>query len=355
MDTKRRLALRTLVAASLAPLATTALCGPALGATPAPAPGPINIILPKSRELSLDGDRGRAVQARLTRAVMDYVEEHYGGGNLPVWHRPYKGLDLEKRVANICYWIVGACRERRDVYPVDPAWVAGQIMTESFFCEFAVSRALAVGICQFIGPTAREYGMATAGADPAHAAAPFKRPQDACAEAEYYERRGRWKKALRARRRLSGDETEFIRQALRAHLDGKPIPKAQEFLDAAERVDALDDEVKDARARFTAYLEANFQGRSIFDSRDVAFFKGFDERVLYAAPVDAMVLMLARFLRARGGNILAAAAGYHSGLGNTREEFGVYKRYGRIPAFADTVGYVSRCLVNHHEIALRMA
>ncbi len=353
MDTTRRTALRALVAAALAPLAGAALPGAALAA--AQPPGPINVILPRARELRLDGDAGRAAQARLTRAVKDTLREHYEGRSLPVWHKPYGSVDLDKRVANICYWIVAACREHQAVYPVDPAWVAGQIMTESFFCENAVSRALAVGICQFIGPTAREYGMVTAGSDPAHAAAPCRRGQDADAEARYADLRGQWKTALRERRRISGDETAFLCRSLRAHLDGEPVPRAEDYLAAAARVEALDEQVKQARAAYTAFLEANFEGRSIFDDADVAFFKGFDERVLYARPVSAMVLMLARFLRARGGNILAAAAGYHSGLGNTQEDYGIYKRYGRIPAFADTVGYVSRCLVNHHEIALRMA
>jgi hypothetical protein len=353
MDKNRRTALRAAVAAALLPLAAPALAAgaPARSAAPASA---INVILPRSVRPDLDGAAGRRRQERLTLAVMDFVREHYQGRNLPVWRKPATAIDLHKRVANICLWVVRSCHAHREVYPVDPAWVAGQIMAESFFNEFAVSWALAVGICQFIGPTAREYGLAVAGSAPGHGAAPYKNPADAGAEAEYLAVRRQWREALRERRRL-GDEGELLRAAMRAHVDGAPCPQAGPYLEASRAVDELDAKVKDARQRFTAYLEANFAGRSIFDPGDVAFFKGFDERVLYAKPVDAMVLMLARFLRARGGNILAAAAGYHAGLGNTSEDAGVYKRYGRIPAFADTVGYVSRCLVNHHEIALRMA
>lgn len=353
MDKQRRLALRAAVGAALLPLAAPALAVPAPARAGSPVTS-INVILPSSATLDLDGAAGRAHQERLTLAVMDFVREHYQGRNLPVWRKPLESIDLHKRVANICLWIVRSCHARRDVYPLDPAWVAGQIMAESFFNEFAVSWALAVGICQFIGPTAREYGMTVAGSAPAHAAAPYKNPADAGAEARYIAVRRDWREAMRARRRL-GDEAELLRTAMQALADGTPCPQAGPYLEAARAVDELDAQVKDARQRFTAYLEANFAGRNIFSDKDVAFLKGFDERVLYAKPVDAMVLMLARFLRARGGNILAAAAGYHAGLGNTSEDAGVYKRYGRIPAFADTVGYVSRCLVNHHEIALRMA
>jgi len=349
MDKQRRTTLRAAVAAALLPLAA-----PALAAQAPAAPAPINVILPRTRQFDLDGAAGRAVQERLTLAVMDFVRENYQGRTLPVWRKPLAEVDLHKRVANICLWIVRACHTHREVYPVDPTWVAGQIMAESFFYEFAVSWALAVGICQFIGPTASEYGMMVAGSVPAHGAAPYKNPADAAAGEQYTAVRRQWREALRERRRL-GDEAELLRAAMQAHADGAPFPQARAYLDAATAVDALDAKVKDARQRFTAYLEANFAGRNIFDPKDVAFFQGFDERVLYAKPVDSMVLMLARFLRARNGNILAAAAGYHAGLGNTSEDAGIYKRYGRIPAFADTVGYVSRCLVHHHELALRMA
>lgn len=355
MDTARRTALKTLVAASLAPLAGAALAAPVRAEADASDITSINVMLPRHGGLQLEGSQGRVVQAQLTRAVMDFVRDNYKGGNLPVWHREYGTMDLEKRVANICHWIIVSCREHAQVYPLDPAWVAAQIMTESFFYEFAVSRALAVGICQFIGPTAEGFGLTVAGSSPAHGRPPHKHPADAGAVDDYYTLRTRWKKALRARRRVSGDETDYLKTALTAAAQGAPIPRADEFLAAAEKVDTLDAQVKDARERFIAYLRANFEGRSIFEESDVAFFKTFDERVLYKAPVSAMVLMLARFLRARRGNILAAAAGYHSGLGNTIENWGVYKHYGRIPPFSDTVSYVSRLLVNHHEIALRMA
>ena len=65
--------------------------------------------------------------------------------------------------------------------------------------------------------------------------------------------------------------------------------------------------------------------------------------------------MMAENLRSRSGNILAATAGYNAGLGNTDyAKAGIYEPYGRIPNFAETVDYVSKILVNHHEIARRM-
>lgn len=353
MKTSRRNAVKALAAASLAPLFGV---GAAAVAQAAPRSAtPINVILPRTYAPDLAGEQGRIVQARLGRAVLETVRTHYKGGNLPVWKQKYGTMDLEKRVMNICHWIVKSVHAHRDTYPLDPAWVAAQIMTESFFYEFAVSRALAVGICQFIRPTGVEYGMTCAGTRPKHGKAPYRNPADAAALDRYYERRKAWKQARRERARIAGNREDFLEQALRLGLEGKATPKADKYLEVCDRIEALDGEVKDARSRFTDYLKANFEGRSIFSDKDVRFFKGFEERVLYKRPIDAMVLMLARFLRARNGNIIAAAAGYHSGLSNTREPYGIYEPYGCIPGFESTVSYVSRILVNHHEIASRMA
>lgn len=356
MDPGRRRAARTLVAAALAPGACAAALAAPGTARAATAPArSVNVILPRSLPLPADGREGRAAQNRLARAVLDSVRDHYKGKNLPVWRRRYGTMDLEKRVANICYWILKSVRAHAGVHPVPPAWVAAQIMTESFFYEFAVSRALAVGICQFIPPTAEEYGMVCAGSRPGHAAEPYARAEWAVEKDRYYDARKAWKKAMRARRAAAGDQTDYLRQALLAGRDGGRPPRAEQWLKADAKARELDEQVKEARERYQEYLRENFKGRSIFDDRDVAFFKGFDERVLYRKPVDAMVLMLARFLHARSGNILSAAAGYHCGLSGTRDEGGPYAAYGRLPAYEDTVTYVSRILVNHHEIAVRMA
>ena len=357
MNPSRRRALRALVAASLAPVACASLDGAAAAsAKPAPRPSsPINIIMPRAYEPPAKGKPSRMLQARLGHAVLGAVDERYKGRTLPVWGRPHGSVDLEKRIMNICYWIVASVREHAGVYPVDPAWVAAQIMTESFFNEFAVSRALAVGICQFIPPTATEFGMACAGTRPEHASPPYAHHDWAQEKDRYYDLRAQWKKILRQRNRIAGDQGEYLRIALADGLQGKPAPKARQWMDADAKAQALDTQVKEARQRYRDYLAANFKGRNIFNDDDVAFFKTFDERVLYHKPVNAMVLMLARFLRARSGNILSAAAGYHCGLAQTREDGDVYGPYGRLPGIDSTVSYVSRILVHHHEIALRMA
>lgn len=351
MNTTRRTAIKTLVAAGIAPVLGVA--APSTANAGHTEKG-VNIIMPRSSSLDLKGSSATAEQIRLTRAVLDYVEANYKGRNLPIWGKPHNRVDLEKRVSNICYWIIKSVRKHSGVHYVDPAWVAGQIMAESFFYEFAISRAFAVGICQFIGPTARSFGMTTAGGSPEHGKPPHKKAEYAHEIDTYYSARAEWKKAIRKRRAISGSELDMLRQALADGLDGKPHPKAKQFLEVDAMQREKEDQVQQARKRFRAYLKANFDGRSIFNDKDVAFFKGFEERVLYKTPIDAMVLMLARHLRARSGNILAAAAGYHAGLSTTRERFGVYKDYGRIPPFGSTVSYVSRLVVNHHEIRQRM-
>lgn len=356
MNRSRRRAIKALVAASLTPAAYASLgnSGAAVAAPAGSADSPINIIMPRSYTPPADGKPARRLQANLGRAVLDAVTDNYKNRNLPVWRRKLGSMDLEKRVMNICYWIVKSVHAHKDVHPVDPAWIAAQIMTESFFYEFAVSRALAVGICQFIPPTATEYGLVCAGTRPEHGKAPYANAEWAVEKDNYYAIRARWKKAMRRRNRIAGDQTEYLKKALKAGIKGAAAPKAQQWLDVDAEVQSLDAKVKEARARYRDYLAANFKSRSIFDDGDVEFFKEFDERVLYHKPIDAMVLMIARFLRARNGNILSAAAGYHCGLARTREDSGVYSRYGRIPGIDSTVSYVSRILVHHHEIAVRM-
>jgi len=238
---------------------------------------------------------------------------------------------------------------------VDPAWVMAQIMAESFFYEFAVSWAFAVGVCQFVGPTARSHGMLCAGDRPAHASPPYRLPELACELTRYTEAREAWKEARRAAVAASGGDTEaFLREAVGALLEGRELPGAQSYLTASRRVEDLDARVKESREKFRSYLEANFEGRDIFRPRDLGFLVGFDERVTYSKPVRNMVLMLATNLKARNGNILAATAGYNAGLGSTADQDRIYEPYGRIPSYAETVTYTSRIVVNHHEIVSRM-
>lgn len=350
INTTRRTAIKAAVGAALLPL---------FGAQTAEAAKtpfiktPVNVVVPTDYTPPLTGQAAKNYQWRLAKAVLEYAHDEYSGRNIPVWRTKLESVDLEKRVVNIVYWIMRGCAENENIYPVDPAWVAAQIMAESFFYEFAVSWALAVGVCQFIAPTARDYGMLTAGDKPEHGDPPYAKHEDAGQIENYYETRSRWKQALRARRKLSGKD-DMLKKSLEAAARGEPLPEAMAYIKAWDRVDRLDEEVKDARAKSRAYLEANFQGRSIFNSADLEFLVGFDERVTYNKPVRSMCKMLARHLAARKGNIIAAAAGYHAGLGSTCDSDRVYAPYGRIPAYEETVGYISHVFINHHEIVRRI-
>lgn len=350
MSISRRNAIKAAVGAALLPLFGI---GEAQAATSGYLKTPVNVMVPATYKPPITGQEAKSYQWRLAKAVLDYAQDHYSGRNLPVWRKKLEEVDLEKRVVNIVYWIMRGCAENVDIHPVDPSWVAAQIMAESFFYEFAVSYALAVGVCQFIAPTAREYGMLTAGDRPEHAKPPYIRHELAGQIEGYYGTRSNWKDALRDRNGIGGKE-EMLKKALTAALEGKPLPEAADYIRAWDRMDELDGRVKDARDKSREYLRANFEGRSIFNARDLEFLVGFDERVTYNKPVRAMVKMLARHLAARNGNIIAAAAGYHAGLSSTQDPDRVYAPYGRIPAYEETVGYISHLFINHHEIVKRM-
>jgi len=355
MDRSRRQTVKALVAAALLPLAAP----DALARAQAPpckpdSDSPLSVMVPRDYRPPVSGQDAERYQFRLGRAVLDFLETEFTGRTMPVWGRRFDDVDMEKRVVNIAHWVVRSVQAHSGTHPVDPAWVMAQIMAESFYYEFAVSRAMAVGICQFIAPTAREYGMTTAGDLEKHHTPPLQKTQWAGELERYYARRQRWKQAMRRRNAIAPDPRAALEDTARALSEGLPWPMAGEYLRAQSRVDELDAQVKESRTRFQDYLAANFQGRSIFNKADVRFFKTFDERVLYRKPVDAMVLMLARALKARQGYILAAAAGYHAGLSLTREDDRLYGRYGRIPAIGETVTYVSRVLVNHFEITRRI-
>ncbi len=349
MHNDRREFIKTGVAAALAmtlpglwPAATQAATSTGERGTP------IRIIVP--RDYTPPSDSGYAY--RLGRAVLDFVQDHYGRGKLPIWGRPLAEVDLEKRVVNIVHWVLEGVREHRKVHPVDPAWVMAQIMAESFFHEFAVSPALAVGVCQFVAPTARSYDMKVAGEDPGHHALPYARTEGAGMLGVYYELRQKRLELNRENRRFLNNR-EQLKQALEALVKGRSVPEAAQHLAYLAEAEKVQQDMDRARQGYRDYLRANFAGRSIFNPADVGFLVGFDERVTYKKPVTAMVHMLAGGLRARNGNILAAAAGYNAGLSSTIAP-GLYKPFGRIPSYEETVTYISRVVVNHHAITRRL-
>jgi len=107
----------------------------------------ITVIIPEDYA-PLGNYSAKDFQYRLTRAILDVLQNNFSNQAMPVWGKYFHEVDLEKRVTNIIYWVLEAVQESRRIYPVDPVWILAQIMKESYYYEFAVSRSLAVGICQ---------------------------------------------------------------------------------------------------------------------------------------------------------------------------------------------------------------
>ncbi|OQX02047.1 MAG: hypothetical protein BWK80_58725 [Desulfobacteraceae bacterium IS3] len=313
---------------------------------------PIHVIIPKEYEPPVEP----ADQQGLTQAVLLYISDCYRGKKLPVWGRPFEDVNLEKRITNIVYWIASGIKEHRNIYPIDPAWVVAQIMAESFFYEFAISKSLAVGLCQFILPTAREYGILCAGDRPEHGKAPYSNPESAGKAEEYY----RLKKELQDCKENDAPENMLtIESALKIIAKGDCSTQkeyAGKHLNYLNRLHESDQKILTARDQYRTYLQQNIiaesgQEKDIF--KDTDFFREFDERFTYKKPISAMVQMLAKGLKSKNGNILASAAGYNAGLSRT-EDSGPYKPYGKIPAISETATYLSHVLVNHYEIIKRI-
>ncbi|MCB0258239.1 MAG: transglycosylase SLT domain-containing protein, partial [Calditrichaeota bacterium] len=169
----------------------------------------VRIIIPRSYVPPADLSENY-FRKRLTRAILDFLEAHYRDKPMPVWHRRFGEVDLEKRVYNITYWLLRSVQEQRRIYPVDPIWVMAQMMKESYFYEFAVSSSLAVGICQFIQPTAEAYNMLCAGRRPDHGQPPYRQYHLAGKVAEYYQLRDEqrsYRRNNRPAKRFSLEET----------------------------------------------------------------------------------------------------------------------------------------------------
>lgn len=313
---------------------------------------PISVVLPRAF-VPPDATLHKDFPFKLSRATLELLEQGFRGQNIPIWNRRFEEVDFQKRIDNIVFWVMRAVQEVRDIYPVDPVWMMAQIMHESYFYEFAISSSLAVGICQFVSNTAREYEMLCAGDREEHGAPPFARPEFAFREKEYF--------ALRQRRRdyfreNKPEQALALEEVLQAIVQGRAfelVDVAERYLLFNEELAAIDEAMNQARSDYIRYLQANLEGRDIFDEADLAFLLRFDERVTYKKPVLGMARLLARCLRARKGNLLAAAAAYNAGLSTTMAE-GIYEPYGKIPNFEQTVTYISRIFILHHEINCRL-
>jgi hypothetical protein len=313
----------------------------------------VQIIQPRTETIPRTAQARKNYEYRMGRAVLDLIDAWYGQGDLPIWGRPAAEIDMEKRVVNIAYWVMQFIPEHEDVYPVDPVWIMAQMMEESFYYEFAVSWAFAVGICQFMSATAQSVGMIC----PENSKVPeaeLKRPESASAQK-------RLEKLQKQRRELINSDPALFRNArtklkevLKVLASGGGDLDPELDLSRLEQLEVLDERISEARSEYRAFLRANYEGRSIFNSRDVRFLYRFDQRVTYKKPIQGMIRIMAENLRARHGNLLAATAAYNAGLSRTYTDRAGYETYGRMPPFQETVGYLSRIVVSHHEIAKRM-
>lgn len=292
-------------------------------------------------------------EVAVANATLAFLFDAYSKGNMPVWKKSLSEVDMGSRIHGIATQAVASARVHASIYPVDPCWIMGQIMTESFFNEFAVSAALAVGPCQFIAATGRHYGLICAD-DNSVPPEQLKNPELRTAFDESAQLRSRLRTQRSSNAKLFGDTNSLLRRLLNAQVSGIPVSNAAACLDGLNLVDSLQEQYAQARDRARDFIRLNLEGRSIFNHADIVFFEQFEQRVLYHHSVNAMVRMMAEHLRARKGNILAATAGYNAGLGNTDYEWGIYADYGRIPSFGETVNYVSKIVINHYEISRRI-
>lgn len=292
-------------------------------------------------------------RGRLEHAVLNFLETHYAGMSLQVWGMPYEQIDFSKRLKNIIFWINKAVKHHESLYPVDPIWVLSQIKAESLFCEFALSPALAAGICQLMPYTARAgHQMIVAGDLPEHHMAPYKKPELANALIHYNtlvkQRRAFIKKNRSANYFDLNTALDYLKTGKKA------TQEAQKQLDYMAELAVMDSQIKEAREQYVDYIETNIRElgkQDLFGQTD--FFLKFDERFTYRKPIFAMVKMLANALRVRNGNVLAAAAAYNAGLSRTWTSQPVYTDYGLIPAYDETSLYVSKVVANYEEIAKR--
>lgn len=314
---------------------------------------PINVMIPSSYKDQLPYKKNSNYQYRLAQSILDFISDHYADRALPVWRKRLSAVDMEKRVINIAYWIVRAVEKNSRIYPIDPAWISAQIMTESFFYEFAVSWAFAVGICQFIPRTAKHYGMITADSTKLDHSL-LQCPALAKELDRFYALSKKRRHLIQKNKKLFINTESYLRETLLALTGQKEISQAQVALNVLDQAETLRVKITEARKNYRHFLRANFHDKSIFNQRDLSFLNQFDQRVTYKKPIYKMVQMMAEHLKARGGNILVATAGYNAGLPSTASNEYIYRYYGRIPAYSETTNYLSRIVANHHEIVKRL-
>ena len=288
---------------------------------------------------------------RLSRALQAHVRESYAANPLPVWNAPLSAIDLSPRLDAAGRLIVEAVR-RQSGYPVDPVWIASMIMVESFYNEFAVSRSLAVGMCQFMPATGASLGLRVIDPQGVSTLPGVTDAKKASALTRHDDLR---KEVAQARRKVAeyGGMEELLRQALQAQASGKALPEAKALLRDMEVLERKSESLRSARNEAQAFMRMNLEGRSIFSGEDLDFLRQFDERTVPQACIPAMVELMSQNLAARSGSLLAATSAYNAGLSTTKDS-GAYEPYGRIPNISETASYVSRIAVHHHGILRHM-
>ncbi|QEP43409.1 hypothetical protein D5085_09905 [Ectothiorhodospiraceae bacterium BW-2] len=344
----RRQWIQQAVTAALIPttLATSTSTALATEAESPPNPFALQFTIDKG----FSADLSPQFQRKLVQAILDIIQKHYNQNSLPVWSVSFKEANLPPRLESISHWLVKGCEQHRAIYPVDPVWIMAQMMLESFFYERAISWASAVGVCQFIRPTAQSYQMVCAGDRAEHRHPPFLKPEYAKSLDDYYQfrrelsryRDKNWQKALEREECLklmaAGDLAKI----------GQRLQENDNYYAAKAHYEA---QIKRSRNEYRDFLRLNSAGKSIL--KDSTALAALDERLTHEKPVPAMVQMLAEHLRARKGNMLIAAAGYHAGLSRTKAQ-SLYEPYGRIPVIQSTVDYLSKIIVIYHELRHRL-
>ena len=294
-----------------------------------------------------------AERFKLTKAVVDVLETYYSGMTLQFWNKPFEAIDFEKRITNIVYWVDLAVKQSDAAYHVDPAWVMSQIMAESLFCELAISKSLAAGICQLMPRTAtQDFKMVIAGSQKMHYMPPYIKLELANSLSEY-QRRLREKRAYR--KSTKADAAFNLNKALRWLAEGKEGSNfAKLQLNRDDVLRDYDQKIKQAKKDYVTFINANVEALGEGDIfKNPSFFVAFDERFTYKKPIFAMVHMLANALRVRSGNMLAAAAAYNAGLSRTWTDEILYTQYGQLPNYSETNRYLSRIIANYEEISRR--
>lgn len=284
------------------------------------AESPVTILLPKNYSPP-SGVSGWWYTRKLRVAAMDFLkQQHPQNQPFGVWHKPFRDVErpLEERLDEITSLAVDACQENKNIHPVDPALLVAGMYVESLFYEFAVSSALAVGVAQFIAPTARDkpYNLLCAGDLPEHHQPPYQYPE------------------------LAGKQREY--EGLQAAIRGLKKEGARTKKQRKD-IAALDEACRQAKESFTFYLAVNTAGRDVLYEPHRAFLNSFDQRTLPVHAVPAMARYIASSLRARNGNVLAAWSAYNAGLGSTAAS-GYLKQYGKLPT-GDTATYAQKIVL----------